>query len=170
MLLHLFDFLFQFAQAIQQAGQPGKSGRGSQPLAGGKGGRTGDAGAGRHVAADAALRVDNRAFAYGQVARGTNLSGEKHVAFQNRAAGEAGLGANDVVFAHGAACPTCTRISILAPRLMRVSPTVARSMEVSVWTSTSSSRTVIPDWTILKWVPSARLAKPKPSPPTTAPF
>ena len=52
------------------------------------------------------------------------------------------------------AWPTRTRSSILVPRPMRVSPTVARSMQELDWTSTSSSRTAGPDWTILYQVPS----------------
>ena len=68
------------------------------------------------------------------------------------------------------AWPTRTRSSILVPRPMRVSPTVARSMQELDWTSTSSSRTAGPDWTILYQVPSFLLAKPRPSPPMMAPF
>src|SRR5262245_57490394 len=45
--------------------------------------------------------------------------------------------------------PIWTRLSILAPRRIRVSPIVARSIVELAPTSTSSSSTTIPDWTIL---------------------
>ncbi len=53
------------------------------------------------------------------------------------------------------AWPTRTRSSILVPRPMRVSPTVARSMQELAWISTSSSRTAGPDCAILYQEPSA---------------
>src|SRR6266571_6040519 len=67
-------------------------------------------------------------------------------------------------------CPTCTKLSIFAPREMRVSPTLARSMHALAWISTSSSITVGPDCTILCQCPLPSLANPNPSPPTTTPF
>ena len=63
----------------------------------------------------------------------------------------------------------CTRLSILAPALIRVSPTAGRSMVVLAPISTSSSMTTGPTCGIFSWVPSARCAKPKPSAPMTAP-
>ena len=63
----------------------------------------------------------------------------------------------------------CTRLSILAPARIRVSPTAGRSMVVLAPISTSSSITTGPTCGIFSWVPSARCAKPKPSAPMTAP-
>ncbi len=49
----------------------------------------------------------------------------------------------------------CTRLSILAPARMRVSPTAGRSMVVLAPISTSSSITTGPVCGIFSWVPSA---------------
>ena len=53
---------------------------------------------------------------------------------------------------------------------MRVSPSAARSTAVSAPISTSSSTTTMPTCGILWYRPSRSRAKPKPSPPITAPF
>jgi hypothetical protein len=45
--------------------------------------------------------------------------------------------------------PMWTRLSSFAPRPMRVSPMLARSMQVLAWSSASLSTTTLPDWTIL---------------------
>src|SRR5271165_2364444 len=66
-------------------------------------------------------------------------------------------------------CPTCTRLSILAPRPTRVSPMLARSMQEFACTSTSLSSTAGPDCVIFSQRSPSR-ANPKPSQPTTAPF
>src|ERR1035438_8489285 len=66
--------------------------------------------------------------------------------------------------------PTCTRLSIFTPRRMRVSPTLARSIQEFACTSTSSSITTGAGCGILCQRPSGVLAKPKPSDPITTPL
>ena len=51
-------------------------------------------------------------------------------------------------------CAICTRLSILVPRPMRVSPTAGRSMVVFAPISTSSSMTTTLCCGILWWTPS----------------
>ena len=68
----------------------------------------------------------------------------------------------------------CTRLSIFAPRPMRVTPRVARSTQLFAPISTSSSTTTTPACGTLKWrgpfpSPSGSKAKPNPSEPITQP-
>ena len=67
-------------------------------------------------------------------------------------------------------CPTCTRLSIFVPALMRVSPTAGRSTVVFAPSSTSFSITTEATCGIFSCDPSLRRTKPYPSPPTTTPF
>src|SRR5579862_9172744 len=67
-------------------------------------------------------------------------------------------------------CPTCTRLSTFTPRPSRVSPTLARSIQEFAWISTSSPITTGAGCGILCQCPSAVLANPNPSAPTTTPF
>ena len=66
-------------------------------------------------------------------------------------------------------CAICTRLSILVPGLIRVSPTAGRSIVVFAPISTSSSITTVGDLRDLLVRAVVACAKPKPSLPMTAP-
>ena len=76
-----------------------KGGDGAQPLARFESRRSGNYAARRHVAADAALRVDDGVVVNGQVSGDAHLSGQQNVLSENGAAGETSLRADDVVLA-----------------------------------------------------------------------
>src|SRR5579871_6579160 len=97
--IELFQSLFQLSHGLEQFGQFGKGADGAQPLMGRERRGAGDAGSGRDVAPEAALSIDDRTFVDGEVARGTGLPGEQDIALQGGAAGQAGLRADDIVFA-----------------------------------------------------------------------
>ena len=48
------------------------------------------------------MRVDDGVFVDGEVARDADLSGQQHISFQHGAAGQTGLRADDIIFAHHA--------------------------------------------------------------------
>lgn len=99
-LIELFQLLLQLSHGLEEFGQPGKCSNDTQPLVGGEGGRTGDAGTRGDVAADATLGVNDGVFVNRKMAGGSDLAGQKDIAFELGSAGQAGLGANDVVFAN----------------------------------------------------------------------
>ena len=103
--------------------------------------------------------------------RDAHLAAEHDVIVEVGAAGDADLPASSTLRPTVTPWPICTRLSILVPALMRVSPTAGRSTVVLAPSSTSSSMTTVATWGIFSCVlhrPYARM--PEPSPPMTTPF
>ena len=141
--------LFQFSHCLDQLRQLGEGGDGAAPLAGFEGRGAGHEPPASHVAADAALGVDDGVVVDGEVAGDADLPGQQHVLLEDGTAGQARLGANDVVLADDAGVADLDQVVDLGAALDARLAHGGAVHEVSDWISTSSSITVTPDWTIL---------------------
>ena len=127
-----------------------KNRRAAQPQFVVDGGISADDRARWNIVGDAGLGGGDGAVADLAVPGDADLSGENDVLADIGGAGQVPPARTASVFSPTREpWPTCTRLSIFAPLAMRVSPTLARSMQALAWTSTSSSSTAGPDCTIL---------------------
>ena len=106
--------------------------------------------AGRQVPRDAGLARRDRPLADRDVVVDADLPGQRDPALEPRGTGDPRLAAEDRVLAHDDVVTDLDEVSILVPRPMTVSPSVARSIAVLAPTSTSSSIRTIPSCGIFR--------------------
>ena len=93
---------FQLSHCLDKLRQLLKRRYRAQPLARCERGRAAHHRARLDIASDAALRIDHGVVVNRQVAGDADLARQQHVLFENRTAGESGLGADDVVLSDDA--------------------------------------------------------------------